>query len=254
MARPEYDSFWYNEATIELADALDDDQQDLFECYDRDSLFCPECHIAQLKFTRKTSKRRAFLSTRQSSALDNNTHLNTCSHSFPRITKKQAQEYYRHLTDGQIKDKLDSAISAFLRNASSVTEMKTMSSPEINPVIATITESRRRVYRRLPKRSVFSIYDVDDDELNIPVLVYGTVYLSVESCPSKYGSGHYHFLCCRSNQTSRPVHKIYRASIYDEVEGDRKYYLAAVVILEKRGSSVNSKAYSSASVRFVPTA
>lgn len=234
MGKPEYDSFFYKGHVVELADALDFEQSNLLAQYNRDSLYCPECYAAKLKFTTKTSRRKAFLSTKQGSVYDRNLHLDNCSHAVKKASKSQVKEYYNTLTDGQIQDKLDAAINAFLRKHDGEVIEHQTPKLENNPSIATTTEHGHQVHRRLPKRSIYSIYDVEDDELNIPLMIYGTVCLSVEQRPSKFNSNkHYYEFRLISTKSGKIIRRIHAKSLPQTVDVDAIYYFTAIVVIWK---------------------
>lgn len=179
----EFDSFYYNGRIVELADALTASEDDLKACYSKDNLYCPECAAAKLKFTMKTGKHKAFLSTKPSTAAYRNDHVN-CSHIYERATKAQVCRYYDALDNSQIKDKLNAAINRYLLNGSK--NPGAGGGGNANPAIAAINGSGSRTFRRLPTKSLYSIYKVNESEYDIPILIYGDAVLKIESVPSLY--------------------------------------------------------------------
>lgn len=237
MRSSEYDSFSYNGKVIELSSALNEDQSDLLQKYDKDCLYCPECKQAQLKFTRKTNLRKAFLSTKQASSDSLNNHANFCSHTFLKATKKQVKQYYDQLTDEQIEDKLKAAINTYLRSQDKRNEHP-VNDQHNNPGVLNLVKDGQQIQRRLPRRSIFSIYDITDEELEIPVLYYGKVQLQTEEYPSKFVGGRpYHFLRVIDPRTRKELHRFYRGTFFDTVIPNRLYYLTVIAIVTKNSFS-----------------
>lgn len=231
MKAPEYDNFFYMGNVIELVDALDGGQQDLLPQYDRSRLFCPECMRARLTFTRRTSLRRAFLSTKRPAENEDNAHDPGCSHAYKRASKKQTTEYYQELTADQVTDKLEAAINRFLRRNQNPGRNVNAAPQGENPAIATILENGRETRRRLPTRSIYSIYGIPDEELDIPVLLYGEVKLSVTKNPSDYGE--YFLLNVRNKRTGKRIRFFKRGRMEDEIDQKALYYLAVVVLVHR---------------------
>lgn len=226
---PEFDRFFYDGEIVELVNALDKDQIDLLECFDKSRLYCPECQKTRLKFTRKTSSRRAFLSTKPSSASEPNAHDKNCSHFFKPASRRQTVNHYEQLTDEQINDKLDAAINRFLRKAADKDHTGVLPCPDRNPALAPVTKNGRQTYRRLPSRSIYSINDITDEDLDIPTLFYGDVKLRVLEQPTKIPSGKpYYFLNIISSRTGKTIFPLYRAGNRDNVTPDVLYHVVFI--------------------------
>lgn len=232
MKAPEYDNFFYMGNVIELVDALDGGQQDLLPQYDRNKLFCPECMRARLTFTRRTSLRRAFLSTKRPAENEDNAHDPGCSHAYKRASKKQTTEYYQELTADQVTDKLEAAINRFLRRNQNPGRNVNAAPQGENPAIATILENGRETRRRLPTRSIYSIYGIPDEELDIPVLLYGDVKLIVEEKDSEYRKGETYFkVSLRNKHTSKHI-RYFNINNFDaDVDPKSVYHIAIIAKL-----------------------
>lgn len=233
MSQSEYDSFYYEKQIVELADALDDLQMDLLPTYKKDKLLCPECHLAKLRFTRKTAKHKPYLATKQPSKVDSNCHDRNCSHFYDTATKEQAKAYYTSLTSAQIEDKLNAAINLYLKSRHSLNHPSILPQPDDNPSLAKINHNGVVEYKRLPKRSIYTIYSIEDDLLSIPILLYGVVRL--ESCKeSKYQDRPpYFILKVLNSRTRKPIRYLYRAKIHDNVNPDQLYYFACIAELKR---------------------
>ena len=205
MSNLKFDEFSYNGIRVNLRDALDPTLTDLLDEYNRNNLYCPECRVAKLKFTRKTNRCTAFLSTKQRTFDDANEHEQKCPYAIEPAKKSQVKEYYRELTNEQIEDKLNAAINLYLRQVNGG-QNNPPPPHEYNPLIMTAVENGRQVHRRLPKRSIYSIYSIDDSLLGIPVLLYGAAYLCVEDKMGPYG--HYYRLKIRKVPNAKVFHTI----------------------------------------------
>ena len=76
----------------------------------RGYIFCPECKKAELRFTRQTSSRRAFLSKMPSSD-----HDEDCLFKNDYATNNEIRQYTKTLNNQQIQDRLESALNQLLQ-------------------------------------------------------------------------------------------------------------------------------------------
>lgn len=231
MPKPEYDSFAYEGDVVELVDSLDEYQKDLRSDFDKGELFCPECMQARLTFTRRTSRRRAFLSTKRPAEGENNAHAPDCGHAYKPASKRQTARYYTELTEEQVTDKLDAAINRYLQRDQRPAGQGNAVQQGDNPAVATIRENGQEIRRRLPMRSIYSIYDITDDELGVPVLFYGEVKLSVTRNPSEYGD--YFLLNVHNKETGKRIRFFKRGRMEDMIDPEAFYYLAVIVLVHR---------------------
>lgn len=256
MSKPEYDEFYYTKDTqgiVEFADALvkDSNNRDtLSNEYDRDYLFCPECMMAKLKFTPEYPPRKAFLSFVGNGDTE---HSDICSHRLSLIGKREASEYYDNLTEQQIENKLNSAIEKFLRHSNPTTSEHVHDNPDNNPSVAVYRKDNNVIRKRLLTRSIYSIYDIDNDELNIPILLYGIVKLSVEQHKSKYEGGNdYFYINILSKNTNKRIRFFYRASNKDIVDEDAIYYISLIAFFKRDDNGkLKSELLSQSAIKYI---
>lgn len=240
MSNLKFDEFSYNGIRVNLRDALDPTLTDLLDEYDRNNLYCPECRMAKLKFTRKTNRCSAFLSTKQGSLVDANEHDQECPYTIEPAKKKQVREYYRELTNKQIEDKLSAAINFYLHQVNG--GQNNLPSPhKYNPLIITAVENGCQVHRRLPKRSIYSIYNVTDYELDIPLLFYGKVRLEVTEHPSKFSEGSTYFkLHIISVNTGNTIRRFNIKYLPLPINPKYEYFLSMIVIASRSNNGITS--------------
>lgn len=230
MSKNEYEKFYYNGKAVFLEDALTDDKKDLLSIYDKSSLYCPECHIAKLKFVRKTNKHRAFLSTKQASATDKNLHASNCSYSYEQTSNKQQSNYYTELSDEQIKDKLDAAINAYLRKTDINDAIDTETSIDDVLNIEPTTNSRKRIYRTLPRRSIYKLYNVEEELYGFPILFYGEVGLN---CIRK---ANYYEIGIISLKTMNTIRRVRLFNLPAPIDDKKIYYLSMIMTISNSTS------------------
>lgn len=257
MSKPEYDEFFYKgtpEHIVELKDALvkgRDYRDTLSDDYDRSLLFCPECHNGQLKFTPEYPPRRAFLSFIGNGETD---HAEGCSHKLPAAGKRETKEYYDSLTNQQIENKLNAAINRFLRHINPDENTPEEERYLNHPAVMTRHRNGEVLRKRLLTRSINSIYDINDDELNIPILLYGNVYLSVEEKPDKEDENNkIFFLNLYDTKTKNRIRFFIRYQNQDIVDKDIVYYIALIVEYYKNeAGELRIKLYNQSSLTYIP--
>ena len=242
MTYTEYDRFFYNDRIEEFEGALQPDKTDMKEEYDKDNLYCPECHMARLRFTRKTSKHRAYLSTWQGDQ-----HRPDCSHAFDPASKHQTKEYYNNLRPAQITDKLEAAINAIRRREQRNMADRDENDPDRNPAIAQITKNNgeQKTYQ-LPNRSIYNIEKVPKEDYDMPILFYGRVLLSVEEKEAKKGyKSPYYFLRIHNPVTRKMICSFYRGRHKDDINENQVYLISLLgVISEDENSRLQIHLYS----------
>ena len=82
----------------------------------RDKMLCPECKKAKLRFTHKTSERRAFLST-----LPTSNHEEGCSYNYDLASNRAVKLFVATLTDEQVHDKLEAMLNTMLTKRTKTT-------------------------------------------------------------------------------------------------------------------------------------
>ena len=233
MSQSEYDSFYYEKQIVELADALDDLQMDLLPTYKKDKLFCPECHLAKLRFTRKTAKHKPYLATKQPSKVDSNCHDRNCSHFYDTATKEQAKAYYTSLTSAQIEDKLNAAINLYLKSRHSLNHPSILPQPDDNPSLAKINHNGVVEYK---------------------LLLYGIVRLESHEGTRYQDRPPYYTLILHNRKTNKPIRYFYRAGNQDDVSHGQLYYFACIAVLsrDKDSGKIRSNLYNQQAHKYIP--
>lgn len=172
MPDNKFESFFYENNIFYLEDNLTNDGK-LLPTFNRDTLFCPECKSARLKFTSATSQRNAFLST-----WPGDVHAPNCDYGFESASKREICEHYTMLTDDQIQDKLEACMNHFFRLNIAVTHLELDNDIKNNPIILTNLETGHP--KRLLTRSLKSVVMRDGDMLDTPILFYGKVKLEIK--------------------------------------------------------------------------
>lgn len=173
MSYNKFDSFFYLNKIFDFNDALTSTGE-LKSSFNKDNLFCPECKIAKLRFTSKTSQKSAFLSTCPGSI-----HLQNCTYSFEAASKREICKYYESLTLNQIQDKLKSYMNHFFKSNTIINHPIQNNDIKINPII--LFNSKTKQHKRLPTRSLRSVVHKDGDLLDTPILFYGRVRIELDS-------------------------------------------------------------------------
>ncbi|MDO4642166.1 MAG: hypothetical protein Q4A84_10795 [Neisseria sp.] len=191
---------------------------------------CPECHLAELRFTPSTSSRRAFLS-----AIDLDKHADGCSYKYERASSKAIQKYFEDLTNQQVKDKLVSMLRMMNRKkeAQGYPRNPQSQDPDSNPFICSDKDQKKYYRKALPRRSLNRPLVVED--ANLLCAFYGqSVYLSVDTVhkesPDKTPYV-YHRLKIKTNNNM--MYSIYRGVHYDDVEDGKIYNIVFIGSFDK---------------------
>ena len=190
MPDNKFESFFYENNIFYLEDNLTNDGK-LLPTFNRNTLFCPECKQAKLKFTSATSQRAAFLST-----WPGDVHAPNCDYGFESASKREICEHYTMLTDDQIQDKLEACMNHFFRLNIAVTHLELDNDIKNNPIILTNLETGHP--KRLLTRSLKSVVMRDGDMLDTPILFYGKVKLEIKK------AGHVHSIILKNIKSNKP--------------------------------------------------
>lgn len=190
MPDNKFESFFYENNIFYLEDNLTNTGK-LLPTFNRDTLFCPECKSARLKFTSATSQRNAFLST-----WPGDVHSPNCDYGFESASKREICEHYAMLTDDQIQDKLEACMNHFFRLNIAVTHSEFDNDIKNNPIILINLETGHP--KRLLTRSLKSVVMRDGDILDTPILFYGKVKLEIKK------AGHVHSIILKNIKSNKP--------------------------------------------------
>lgn len=139
----------------------------------RDKMLCPECRRARLRFTHKTSERRAFLST-----LPTSNHEEGCSYNYDLASNRTVKQFVATLTDEQVHDKLEAMLNTMLPRDRRDNE-NVVNAEQQNPFVIDIGARNHQPNRRaIPRKSMNRWFDKADE--NNMFLFYGKVRLAVE--------------------------------------------------------------------------
>lgn len=185
----------------------------------RGQMFCPECKKAELSFTHKTSKRRAFLSKIPSSE-----HDEDCSFKHDSATKSEIKQIANGLTNEQIRDRLEAALNSLLPKKLK-DDNDASDEPKGNPLI-TISNERKgsRIRKFIPRKSINSWFDKSEEEKIF--IFYGHVKLEVEEFDTKNGRRFKLIVKTKKNNEWIRKTSIYRGTAKDDIDEEKIYEIA----------------------------
>ena len=191
----------------------------------RDKMLCPECKKAKLRFTHKTSERRAFLST-----LPTSNHEEGCSYNYDLASNRAVKQFVATLTDEQVHDKLEAMLNTMLPRDRRDNE-NAVNAEQQNPFVIDIGARNHQPNRRaIPRKSMNRWFDKADE--NNMFLFYGKVRLSVEERETKKGKRY--ILIVKTKRGEEWIRKtsIFRGMAQDAIDENTTYDLAVLGHLE----------------------
>lgn len=191
----------------------------------RDKMLCPECRRAKLRFTHKTSERRAFLST-----LPTSYHEEGCSYNYDLASNRAVKQFVATLTDEQVHDKLESMLNTMLPRDRRDNE-NAVNAEQQNPFVIDIGARNHQPNRRAIRRKSMNGWFDKADEDNM-FLFYGKVRLSVEERETKKGKRY--ILIVKTKRGEEWIRKtsIFRGMAQDVIDENTTYDLAVLGHLE----------------------
>lgn len=196
----------------------------------QDNMFCPECKEAELLYVSKTSKCRAYLKRKISSR-----HTTSCSYQFDYASKSYVNEYFKDLSDNQIKDKLDAMMrSLFSQETHEAQSMvKKGVTWDEHPLVLT-KDIKKQVHHKILRRKNIQQW-LDKEIENELYLFYGKVRLNITNWTSKRDITIYflNISCENSNGEWKKKISIYLGNkVSFEIEEGIDYYFVAIGCLE----------------------
>lgn len=191
----------------------------------RDKMLCPECKKAKLRFTHKTSEKRAFLST-----LPTSNHEEGCSYNYDLASNRAVKQFVATLTDEQVHDKLEAMLNTMLPRDRRDNE-NAVNAEQQNPFVIDIGARNHQPNRRaIPRKSMNRWFDKADE--NNMFLFYGKVRLSVEERETKKGKRY--ILIVKTKRGEEWIRKtsIFRGMAQDAIDENTTYDLAVLGHLE----------------------
>lgn len=189
---------------------------------------CPECYQAELSYTHKTTRSRAYLSRIPSSQ-----HKKECSYNFSYATNKEVSKYFENLSPNQIENKLSSMINFLCQENRPKSIANLISNVDQHPMVVNVQDNPKIGTRRVLKRKKLSGY-IDKSFGNDLHIFYGKVKLSCEEKNGKDSSGKlykYYILTLKTlnkNNEWKFRATIYRGSIKDEIDENLIYNIAII--------------------------
>ena len=191
----------------------------------REKMLCPECQIANLRFTHKTSERRAFLST-----LPPSNHEEGCSYNYDLASNRAVKQFVATLTDEQVRDRLEAMLNSLLPRDRRDDE-NAVNAEQENPFVIDIGAINHQLNRRaIPRKSMNRWFD-KADENNI-FLFYGKVRLSVEEPKTKKGKRYRLIVKTKRGEEWIQKTRIFRGMAKDAIDENTTYDLAVLGHLE----------------------
>ena len=198
-------------------------------------MLCPECKKAELRFTRETKMKKAFLSKIPSAS-----HMDNCSYIHEYVPNKVFEEYVQNLSEEQIDSRLESALNLLLNAKIDKKEHCIVGNSKENPFIITISNSSEKKQKKycVPRKSLNAWIDKKDD--GKLYIFYGRVKLKVIET-SKAGIYNLHISTLQNNEWKYKI-RVYRGTIKDEIDENKVYYVALYGKIEqKEGTSCQIK-------------
>ena len=191
----------------------------------RDKMLCPECRRARLRFTHKTSERRAFLST-----LPTSYHEEGCSYNYDLASNRAVKQFVATLTEKQVHDRLEAMLNKMLPRDRRNNE-NAVSAEKENPLVINIGARTHQSNRRAIRRKSMNGWFDKADEDNM-FLFYGKVRLSVEERETKKGKRY--ILIVKTKRGEEWIRKtsIFRGMAQDVIDENTTYDLAVLGHLE----------------------
>lgn len=191
----------------------------------RDKMLCPECQIANLRFTHKTSERRAFLST-----LPTSNHEEGCSYNYDLASNRAVKQFVATLTDEQVRDRLEAMLNSLLPRDIGDDE-NAVNAEQQTPFVIDIGARNHQPNRRAIRRKSMNGWFDKADEDNM-FLFYGKVRLSVEERETKKGKRY--ILIVKTKRGEEWIRKtsIFRGMAQDVIDENTTYDLAVLGHLE----------------------
>ncbi|MCB5733056.1 hypothetical protein LIR39_04590 [Streptococcus sp. MSK15_114] len=191
----------------------------------RDKMLCPECRRARLRFTHKTSERRAFLST-----LPTSYHEEGCSYNYDLASNRAVKQFVATLTEEQVHDRLEAMLNKMLpRNIGD--DENAVNAEQQTPFVIDIGARNHQLNRRAISRKSMNRWFDKADENNI-FLFYGKVRLSVEETKTKKGKRYRLIVKTKRGVEWIQKTRIFRGMAKDAIDENTTYDLAVMGHLE----------------------
>lgn len=196
----------------------------------QDNMFCPECRQAELSYVSKTSKRRAYLKRKISSR-----HTTSCSYQFDYANTRYVNEYFKNLSNNQIKDKLDAMMRSlfFKKTHVAQTTVKQGVIWDEHPLVLAKKIKKQVHHKTLRRKSIQQWLDREiENEL---YLFYGKVRLSISNWTPEPDNTIYflNIFCKNSNGEWKKKTSIYLGNkVSFEIEEGIDYYFVAIGYLD----------------------
>ncbi|SES28747.1 hypothetical protein SAMN04487884_12710 [Butyrivibrio fibrisolvens] len=238
----EYDSFKTQDGIVIYLYQAINANGEWNNLYAKHPIFCPECGVAPLKFTSKTSSHCAYLSSMP--IPPNTEHSDDCSHRYRTIGKRGAKEFYDNCTDDQATDKINACIN-LLKRRNFIMAIGDADTYPHHPKLYVPQNCNSKVEnRRLRTWSFYSIYKLDEEDMGIPIVFYGNVFLSFERVKSKTSDFEFNVLKVISIYNNRhQLQSIFLGQQEIDVEENHPYLFSMLGIIEKNGKYNNVKFY-----------
>jgi len=196
------------------------------------NMFCPECREAILMFSRRTSKRRAYLKR-----IPLSKHTEMCSYNYEYASSKRVKEYVDSLTYHEIQDKLNSILNMLCKQHRLKVEKGDSdegdNTNKQSPMLIAERKESTHVLRVLRRKRLNAWIDKSDGE-DFAVF-YGKVKLGIrEKTKVNEDTGEsytFYFLeIYTQNKQGEWKYRtnIYRGSIKDEIQKDIIYNIVII--------------------------
>ena len=229
MTKIKFDKCFTGNKKVSLEDMITPNGR-LRREYDPDTLYCPLCKKARLKFTSATSQRVAYLSTWPGSI-----HKDGCRYSFEPIPKKVWKSYFDNLPRQKAKDILRRRVATLARQQHPQPNTNTSQAKDRDPLVIESQQTGAFTKYNIPLSDVRFIKHCVDGMEETPILFSGIAKIEILEYKSDRNDYNYHFLRLLDPETGAEYACIYNGGPSwkpKDIEKGKAYYCAFFGIYE----------------------
>ncbi|MBP3277017.1 hypothetical protein [Kandleria sp.] len=191
----------------------------------RGQMFCPECKKAELRFTHKTNKKRAYLSK-----IPLSEHAKDCIFKNGYASNSEIIQFVDNLSKEKVQDRLEATLNQLLPKK--VKEGHDASNEfKDNPLIIEINNKKDTSIRKLiPKKSINSWFDKSEESKVF--IFYGHVKLENKKVRTRDGICYELIVKTKQQNEWKKKTSIFRNRNKDDIDTERIYDIAVLGKIE----------------------